>query len=98
MDKVQPQDLMTFLWVGAALIAFTLAVWSLVEKIKKRSQWRDDVDAKLATDKKRLDGQEEGQRVICRGILALLSHEINGNSVEKLKDAQKGITDYLIEK
>ncbi len=98
MDKVTPEALMTFLWVGAALVAFTLAVWSLVEKIKKRSQWRDDVDAKLATDKKRLDGQEEGQRVICRGILALLSHEINGNSVEKLKDAQKGITDYLIEK
>lgn len=98
MDKVTPEALTTFLWVGAALVAFTLAVWSLVEKIKKRSQWRDDVDAKLATDKKRLDGQEEGQRVICRGILALLSHEINGNSVEKLKDAQKGITDYLIEK
>lgn len=98
MDKVQPQDLMTFLWVGAALIAFTLALWTLVEKIKKRSQWRDDVDAKLASDKGHIDGLEEGQRVICRGILALLSHEINGNSVEKLRDAQSGITDYLIKK
>ena len=98
MDKVQPQDLMTFLWVGAALIAFTIALWTLVEKIKKRSQWRDNVDAKLAADKSHIDGLEEGQRVICRGILALLSHEINGNSVEKLRDAQSGITDYLIKK
>ena len=98
MDKVQPQDLMTFLWVGAALVAFTLAVWSLVEKIKKRSQWRDDVDAKLAASKNRLDAQDEGQRVICRALLAMLSHEINGNSVEKLKSAQQGITDYLIER
>jgi hypothetical protein len=98
LDKVQPQDIMTFLWVGAALVAFALAVWSLVEKIKKHSQWRTDVDAKLDAGKKRLDAQEEGQRVICRGILALLSHEINGNSVEKLKSAQQGITDYLIER
>ena len=98
MDKVQPQDLMTFLWVGAALVAFALAVWSLIDKVKKHSQWRTDVDAKLDADKKRLDAQEEGQRVICRGILALLSHEINGNSVEKLKSAQQGITDYLIER
>ena len=89
---------MTFLWVGAALVAFVLSVWTLIEKIKKRSQWRDNVDAKLAADKRRLDGQEDGQRVICRGILALLSHEINGNSIEKLRDAQSGITDYLIKK
>ena len=98
MDKVQPQDLMTFLWVGAALVAFVLSIWTLIEKIKKRAQWRDEVDAKLAKDKGRIDGLEEGQKQICRGILALLSHEINGNSVEKLKNAQKGITDYLIEK
>ena len=89
---------MTFLWVGAALVAFVLSVWTLIEKIRKRSQWRDNVDAKLAADKRRLDGQEDGQRVICRGILALLSHEINGNSIEKLRDAQSGITDYLIKK
>lgn len=98
MDKVQPQDVLTFLWVGAALVAFTLAVWSLVDKIKKHSQWRDDVDAKLAASKNRLDAQDEGQRVICRALLAMLSHEINGNSVEKLKNAQQGITDYLIER
>lgn len=98
MDKVTPEALTTFLWVGAALVAFTLAVWTLVEKIKKRSQWRDDVDAKLAASKNRLDAQDEGQRVICRALLAMLSHEINGNSVEKLKNAQQGITDYLIER
>lgn len=98
MDKVQPQDLMTFLWVGAALIAFALAVWALVDRIKKASEWRNEVNAKLGKDKASIDGLEEGQKVICRGILALLSHEINGNSVEKLKSAQQGITDYLIER
>ena len=98
MDKVTPEALITFLWVGAALVAFALAVWALVDRIKKQSEWKNEVNAKLSKDKGRIDGLEEGQKVICRGILALLSHEINGNSVDKLKNAQQGITDYLIEK
>ena len=41
---------------------------------------------------------EEGNRVICRGILAMLSHEINGNSKDKLISSQQEITNYLIER
>lgn len=98
LDKVTPEALMTFFWVGASLVAFALAVWSLVDRIKKHSQWRHDVDDELARGNKRVNNLEEGNRAICRGILALLSHEINGNSVEKLKDAQNGITDFLIDR
>ena len=61
-------------------------------------QWKTDVDSKLTNDNKRLDVLEEGNRVICRGILAMLSHDINGNSNDKLIASQKEITDYLIEK
>jgi len=105
MDKVTPNDLMTFLWVSAALIAFVLAVWGLVDKFKKArepaeiaAEWRRSVEERLKADKKRLDSHDDGQKVICRGILALLSHEINGNSTDKLKDAQTGLTNYLIDK
>lgn len=52
----------------------------------------------LADHRKRMDSMETGQRAICRGVLALLSHEINGNSTDKLKEAQTGISNYLIEK
>ena len=45
-----------------------------------------------------MDSMETGQRAICRGVLALLSHEINGNSTDKLKEAQTGISNYLIDK
>ena len=71
-----------------------------------------EIDRKLANDKARLDDHtimlgkhreqlaaiEEGNKVLCRGILALLSHEINGNSDDKLKASQQEITDYLIDK
>lgn len=58
----------------------------------------DDHTQKLATISARNDSLEIGQRALCRGVLALLSHEINGNSVEKLQDAQTGINNYLIDK
>ena len=60
--------------------------------------WKDGVDDKLKKDNSRLTELEEGNRVICRGILALLSHEINGNSTDKLRESQAEITNYLIEK
>jgi hypothetical protein len=53
---------------------------------------------KLDRDKNRIDSLEAGNKVICRGILALLSHEINGNSADKLKDAKDELTNYLIER
>lgn len=98
MDKVTPNDITTFLWVGAALVAFALAVWALIDRIKKASGWRREVKTMLDRDKRRIDGLEEGNKAICRGVLALLSHEINGNSVDKLRDAQTGLTNYLIER
>ena len=52
----------------------------------------------LDEHRKRMDSMETGQRAICRGVLALLSHEINGNSTDKLKEAQTGISNYLIDK
>lgn len=98
MDKVTPEALTTFLWVGAALCAFALSIWSLVEKVKKSAQWKHGVNEKLSQDKSRIDSLEEGIRTICRSDLAMLSHMINGNSKEKLQEAQSKITDYLIER
>ena len=62
------------------------------------AEWRKDVDEKLGKDNKRIASLEEGNRVICRALMALLSHEINGNSNEKLVKALADLNDYLIEK
>ena len=105
MDKLTPEILMTFLVVAAALIGFILVCWNLIDKIRAAHQpkdelqgWQRDTDEKLKRDKERLDVLEDGNKVICRGILALLSHEINGNSTDKLKASQSEITNYLIDR
>lgn len=64
-----------------------------------------EIDRKLATDKQRIDtlsaktnNNEEGQRVLCRGVLALLNHELHNGNSDEMEKAQQGINDYLIEK
>ena len=67
---------------------------------------QDDVSKindKLEKDKSRLDEHEKqlmsmGQenKIMLRGVRALLSHEINGNSDDKLRASLSEIDDYLI--
>lgn len=83
------------------------------EKVKESLEPRfQDIDRKLANDKlliedhtrklavqaNQIDAIEKGNKVLCRGILALLSHEINGNSTDKLAASRDEITNYLIDK
>lgn len=98
MKELTPDDIVTFLWVAAALMGFAIVIFNLVEKIKNSTGWRGKVENKLSSDKERIDALEEGQKAICRGVLALLSHEINGNSIDKLREASTQITNYLIER
>ena len=65
----------------------------------------DAHDKMLANDKRRLDDMDERLTAIrkesamtLRGVRALLSHEINGNSDDKLKESYDQIDDYLLPK
>jgi hypothetical protein len=98
MKDLTPEMLMTFLIVAAGLIGFVLLIWQLIDRIKAASkparelaQWRTDTD-------KRLDASEKQGKIMLKDISALLSHEINGNSVDKLSKAQAEITNYLIDR
>ena len=44
------------------------------------------------------DNGNQSNRIIMRALMAMLSHEINGNSDEKLKASFDEIQQFLIEK
>ena len=50
----------------------------------------------LKRDKNRIDDMSTQSTIMLRGVRALLSHEINGNSTDKLKDSMAEIDNYLI--
>lgn len=73
---------------------------SPMTELKERVDRHDEL---LAKDKDRLDAMEgrmkdmgEQSTIMLRGVRALLSHEINGNSVDKLQTSATEIDDYLI--
>jgi len=81
----------------------------VIEKMEPRFA---DIDRKFANDKqllethtrqigelnKRVDGLETGQKAQCRGILALLNHELHNGNSDEMEAAKKGMDNYLIEK
>ena len=52
----------------------------------------------LDRDNRRLNSVDEGNRITQRAILALMSHAINGNDIEKLSKAKDALEEYLIKK
>lgn len=86
---------------------------NISEKVLKKLEPRfEEIDRKLANDNALIKSHtrvleehhdqikaiQAGNKVLCRGVLAMLSHEINGNSKDKLEASRQEITDYLIEK
>lgn len=108
MDSIQnitlPQ-IKDFAIVVLALATIIVIVGNVIKTIKEwrkpqadLKSWQKSVDDRLKSDHERLKSMEDGNKVVCRGILALLSHEINGNSIDKLKASQSEMTNYLIDR
>ena len=64
---------------------------TLEEQVKQHEE-------RLKKDHERLTELESSNRIIMRALMAMLSHEINGNSDEKMAAAYEEIQKYLIEK
>jgi hypothetical protein len=52
----------------------------------------------LDRDNRRLNALDEGNRVTQRALLALMSHAINGNDIDRLTKAKDDLQEYLISK
>lgn len=80
---------------GAGAILASVYRWSKNpdkerdEKLKKHSEALD-------RDNKRLRELEESNKIIMQSMLALMSHELDGNHHEELKQARDELQSYLI--
>ena len=58
----------------------------------------NDHEERLGRDDRRINDLEESNRIIMRALMAMLSHEINGNSDEKLRASYDEIQQFLIDR
>ena len=90
----------------SAAVAVIVKAYQLLKKPEKTQDERithletevKEMRQYIDNDNKRLKALEEGNRVTQQAILALLSHAINGNDIDSLKDAKTKLENYLISK
>jgi hypothetical protein len=66
------------------------------ELLKEHEDKIKNHEERLTKLEKRNEWQESYISVMCESMLALLDHNINGNSIEKLKKAKDEMKDFLI--
>ena len=98
------------LWVCGAICTIAAALTVLYRAAKKaeepellQNKRLDELERKvdkfaeyLDRDNKRLNLLDEGNRVTQQALLALMSHAINGNDIDKLTRAKDDLESYLI--
>lgn len=98
-------QLQTFFIVVLAIASFITTIggainlllnWRKQSKVIKHEEQIKDLLERVKALENKTSEQEGFIKVLCNSILALVSHEINGNSLDKLKDAQKELQDFLI--
>lgn len=97
-------------WIAAAIVLLANAADKIAAVIKNakapNAQQNDRLDALeeamkqvqqyLTNDKKRLDSLDDGNRITQRALLALLSHGLDGNSIEQMEAAKAALEEHLI--
>lgn len=105
MESLEIIQVRDFAVVAIAIMGFIVLAGNVIKTIKEwrkpgmsEAEWRTEVDRKLDSDNKRIESLEEGNKVICKALMALLSHDLNGDSKDKLQKALSDLNDYLIER
>ena len=67
-------------------------------QLAELAEWRKSVDQKLDNDNRRLNRNEDSERITQRTLLALLSHGIDGNHLDQMQKAKDELQNHLISK
>ena len=91
--------------IAAAVAVFYKAVAKAQEPEHIQNQRLDALEKKVDKfaeffdrDNKRLNSLDEGNRVTQQALLALMSHAINGNDIDRLSRARDDLESYLVSK
>lgn len=73
-------------------------VAELTARVDKHDGLLDNDKRRLDELDRRIDDVGRQSTIMLRGVRALLSHEVNGNSIDKLTGSLQEIDDYLIDR
>ena len=108
MEALTLVQIRDFVIVLVAILGLIVLIGNAVKTIREwkkpsddardeADQWRTDMDENMKDNTDRIKKVEDGNKVIMKALMAILSHEVNGNSVDKLQKALTELNDYLID-
>ena len=109
LKDITPDSLFLALLVVLALLGAYITVMQAVKTWREEKQRKDapvntmeeqvrDHGEQLQREHERIEDLEESNRIIMRALMAMLSHEINGNSDDRLRASFDEIQQYLIDR
>ena len=105
MESVTLEQIRDFIIVLLAILALIVLVGNAIKTIKEwrkprmdDAEWRRNANDSIDDHEDRIKTLEDGNKVICKALMALLSHDINGDSKDKLEKAYSELNDFLIER
>ena len=107
MEKIKA--VAQYLLQSAAFITAIGAAWTYIKKwnaeskgvknsklIQTHTEQLKRIDERLTVLESNNRKQDDFVEAMCSAMLALLDHNINGNSIDKLKEARQEMQDFLI--
>ena len=85
-------------WVVKLVQVFKAPNAEQDRQLAELAEWRKGVDAKLDNDNRRLNRNEDSERITQRALLALLAHGIDGNHQKQMEEAKEELQNHLISK
>ena len=109
LKDITPDSLFLAFLVVLALLGAYVTVMNAVKTYREEKQRKDapvntmeqqvrNHDDQLQREHERIEDLEESNRIIMRALMAMLSHEINGNSDDRLRASFDEIQAYLIDR
>ncbi len=102
MENLTPEQIQNAVVVVLVIFAAVVAIDKFLDVLKKWRQPERDIFEKLRADKASLDRHDkdirtlqEGQKVVCEGLAALLDHELHNGNTDQMQQAKNGLTKYL---
>ena len=109
LKDITPDSLLLAFLVVLALLGAYTTVMNAIKTWREEKQRKDapvntmeeqvrNHDEQLQRGRERIEDLEESNRIIMRALMAMLSHEINGNSDDRLRASFDEIQAYLIDR
>ena len=101
MEQITLVQIRDFGIVFLAILAFIVLIGNVVKTVKEwvspGRSWKAEMDESMKDNTERIKSLEDGNRLVMKALVAIMNHEINGNSIDKLQKALGELNDYLID-